>query len=37
VSIRLPMPMLGANTRDLLGELGYQNGEIESLAAQGVI
>ncbi|VEW10722.1 Formyl-coenzyme A transferase [Brevibacterium casei] len=32
-----PPPLLGADTRDILGELGFSDRTIERLAAQGVI
>jgi crotonobetainyl-CoA:carnitine CoA-transferase CaiB-like acyl-CoA transferase len=36
-SIRRPAPLLGEHTHDVLGELGLSPGEIERLAAAGVI
>ncbi|HET8875962.1 MAG TPA: CoA transferase [Casimicrobiaceae bacterium] len=36
-SITRPAPMLGEHTRELLHEYGYDDGEIDVLAAQGVV
>ena len=34
---RLPAPLLGEHTAQLLADLGYSEGEIDSLASQGGI
>jgi crotonobetainyl-CoA:carnitine CoA-transferase CaiB-like acyl-CoA transferase len=36
-SVRAPSPEIGAHTREVLGELGYQPAEVERLRADGVI
>ena len=33
----LPSPLMGHHTREILGDLGLSNGEIESLVDEGVI
>ncbi len=35
-SVRLPPPLLGEHTREILGELGYACGEVDKLVGSGV-
>jgi crotonobetainyl-CoA:carnitine CoA-transferase CaiB-like acyl-CoA transferase len=35
--VRLAPPLLGQHTEEVLGELGYAAGEIDRLAAEGIV
>jgi crotonobetainyl-CoA:carnitine CoA-transferase CaiB-like acyl-CoA transferase len=36
-SVRRPAPMLGEHTREILGQCGYADGEVEALFAEGAV
>ncbi len=36
-ALRLPPPLLGQHTAEVLGELGYSEQQIEALRARGVV